>query len=696
VTAITGSAPLLHGLRQRLRTTNYLRKWVVLGALIGVVSGIGAIFFYLALELATKLFLGVLAGYTPASPVGEGGEPITDALRPWAIPLVVGLGGLISGIIVFRWAPEAEGHGTDAAISAFHHGARRIRGRIPAIKLLSSAITIGSGGSGGREGPTAQIGAGFGSWLARVLDLDARDARIAVACGMGAGIGAIFRAPLGGAILAAEIPYRDDVESEALVPAFVASIVGYSVFGAFVGYTPIFGRVAGTGFTDPRQLVYYALIGLAAGMLGRAYVRGFYGATGWFKRWKFPRAAKPAVAGVIVGCIGLVIPGALGTGYGWVQAGLERTTLLDLPLWIVLVLPFAKILATSLSIGSGGSGGIFGPGMVVGGLLGASIWRLLEPVAPVVPQDPSGFVIVAMMALFGSIAHAPLAVMLMVAEMTDSLAMLAPAMLAIGLASLVVGDRSIYKSQLRSRAESPAHQFRFALPLMASVPVAHAARAVRLTLSVGDTVAAARNRLAAAGLPGAPVVDRGRSLKGSIDIEDLDGADPSATLGSLDLEGPVVTVDDGLDDALAILTESHRAWAPVSSNDELVGVVSIGDIMGAYRTALAANVRLVRSAGAAGDLVEAEIGPASALAGSTVADAAWPRDAVLVSILRGTRVVVPRGTTRLEVGDRLTVFVTPNAREALSQVLATDLVPSAVAEAAEREAQAAANPGEGR
>ena len=250
--------PSLRDLRTRIRRASYLRKWVLLGALIGVIGGVGATVFTLALDLGTKLFLGLLAGYAPPSPVGEGGLPITDAARPWMIPLVVGLGGLIAGIIVFRWAPEAEGHGTDAAIAAFHHHPRRIRARIPLVKLVASAITIGSGGSGGREGPTAQISAGFGSFLSRVLDLDARDARIAVAAGMAAGIGAIFRAPLGGAILGAEILYRDDVESDALVPAFIASIVAYSIFGVAVGFDPIFGLQTGARFADPRQLVYYA------------------------------------------------------------------------------------------------------------------------------------------------------------------------------------------------------------------------------------------------------------------------------------------------------------------------------------------------------------------------------------------------------------------------------------------------------
>jgi H+/Cl- antiporter ClcA/CBS domain-containing protein len=656
---------------RRLRTADYLRKWIVLGGLIGLISGAGAALFFVALGTATRLLLGGIAGDVPASPAGEGAAPITAALRPWAIPLVVGLGGLVSGLIVFRLAPEAEGHGTDAAIAAFHHGARRIRARIPLIKLVASAVTIGSGGSGGREGPTAQIGAGFGSWLARVLDLDARDARIAVACGMGAGIGAIFRAPLGGAVLAAEIPYRDDVESEALVPGFVASIVSFSIFGALIGYAPIFGRVAGAGFTDPRQLVYYASIGLLAGAVGRLYIAVFYSATRWFATWRVPREVRPAIAGVAVGVLGLAVPGVLGTGYGWVQAAFDRETLVALPLWIVVALPFAKILATALSIGSGGSGGIFGPGMVIGGLLGASAWRLLEPVAPAVPSDPSGFVIVAMMALFGSIAHAPLAVMLMVAEMTDSLAMLPPAMLAIGVASLVVGQRSIYASQLRSRAESPGHQFRFALPLMASIPAADAARAPRVVLSVGDRVAAARGRLESERLPGAPVLDRDGSLRGSVDLPSLAAADPSAVLGDIPLDGPVVTADDGLDDALAVIAESHRSWAPVAGDGRLLGVLSSGDILAAYRTALAANVRRVRSVGQTGALVEAEVARSSVLAGRRVADAAWPPDTVLVAINRGDRLIVPRGDVRLERGDRLTIFAAPAARPALEALLAS-------------------------
>jgi CIC family chloride channel protein len=669
----------LGSIRGRIRRSSYLRKWVVLGAVIGVVGGLGAIAFYTALELATRLFLGVLAGYVPPTPAGEGGAPITDAARPWALPFVLALGGLLSGLLVFRFAPEAEGHGTDAAIAAFHHHPRGIRARIPAVKLVASAITIGSGGSGGREGPTAQISAGFGSFLGRLLDLDARDARIAVAVGMAAGIGAIFRAPLGGAILGAELLYRDDVESDALVPSFIATIIAFTIFGAVEGFSPIFGAQATFGFSDPAQLPWYALIGLICGLVGLLYIRNFYGLTAWFGRWKMPRALKPAIAGFLVGCMGIVLPGVLGTGYGYVQAGLDRQALLAVPLWIVLLLPFAKILATSLSIGSGGSGGIFGPGMVIGGMLGAGIWRLLEPVAPAIPLDPAPFVIVSMMALFGSVAHAPLAVMLMVAEMTGNLAMLAPAMVAVGLATFVVGRRSIYRNQLATRSDSPAHRFRFAMPLLAAVPVGDAARQARVAVRADESVAVARARLEAVGVAGAPVIGREGMVIGLVDTEALQAVPDDERVGhSAIVREPILAADDGLDDALGALSDHQRTWAPVSAGGRLAGVLSVQDAMAAYRTALRGNIRQVRGLRTGGVIVETEIAPGSALAGRRVADVAWPREAVLVAIERNRALVVPRGDLQLLPGDHVSIFATPAARGQVDSLLGSPSVDDSV------------------
>ena len=301
--------------------------------------------------------------------------------------------------------------------------------------------------------------------------------------GIGSGIGAIFKAPLGGAVLAAEIIYRDDIEVEALLPAIVASGISYAVFGAFEGYTPVFGY-ARTYHFAPFQLVWFAAIGILCGFVGLLYARGFYGIAGLFERLPVNRYVKPALGGLLVGTLALAIPEVLGTGYGWVQLALGRTSLLHMSLVIVLLLPFARILATGLSIGSGGSGGIFGPGLVIGGFLGAGVWRLLEPFAPGIPHDPATFVIVGMMACFGSISRAPIAVILMVAEMTGSLEVVAPAMIAVGIATLIVrrSDATIYRSQPRTRNDSPAHRLQLGLPLLANVAVSEVMAPLRVVL----------------------------------------------------------------------------------------------------------------------------------------------------------------------------------------------------------------------
>ncbi len=390
--------------KRSFESPRYLLKWLLISSLIGIVAGIGAIAFFAAIHYATGFFLGSIVGYMPPDPAGEGKATIQSfwaSAHPWLLPVVTTLGGLVAGIIVFSLAPEAEGHGTDAAIHAFHQG-KPIRARIPLIKLVASAITIGTGGSAGREGPAAQISAGFGSILATLLRLDVQDRRIALATGIGAGIGAIFRAPLGGAILAAEILYKNDLEIEAIIPALIASIIGYSVFGAWSGWSPIFATPSNLAFTSPPQLLFYVFLGVLCGLMGLLYARGFYGITHLFHRLSLPKWLKPGIGGLLVGLIGLVIPQALGMGYGWVQVSMGPG-LLGIPVWVILLLPFVKILTTGLSIGSGGSGGIFGPGMVIGGMMGALVWRVCYHVIPGIPDSPAPFVIVGMMALLAAL-----------------------------------------------------------------------------------------------------------------------------------------------------------------------------------------------------------------------------------------------------------------------------------------------------
>jgi H+/Cl- antiporter ClcA/CBS domain-containing protein len=646
-----------------LASASYGRKWLVLGALIGITAGLGAVVFYEALRAATHLFLGVIAGYTVPTPVGEGGRAASAHFaRPWAIPLVACVGALAGAILVFGVAPEAEGHGTDAAISAVHHNPRGIRLRAVAVKIVASALTIGSGGSGGREGPTGQISAGFGSFLARLFDLSPSDARIAVASGIGSGIGSIFGAPLGGAVLATEIMYRDDFEVEALLPSFIASIVGYVVFGSIEGFSPLFGNVESYRLTDARQLLWFGLIGILGGLIGLLYAKGFYGIGDLVGRLPIPRWVRPALGGLVVGCIGLAIPEVLGTGYGWIQEsfGLQ---LLHIPLWIVLVLPFARIATTGLSIGSGGSGGIFGPGMVIGAFVGAAVWRLLEPIVPSLGHDPAPYVIVGMMSCFGSISRAPLAVMLMVAEMTGTLTLIVPAMVAVGLATLIVrrSDDTIYRSQLRSRSESPAHRILTGLPLLSAASASEAMAAPRCVVSESLDLATAQSLLEGSGVEAAPVVDATGRYVGIVTLAALRraSAQPDAPALATLVDTSFLPIHRAvhLDVVLDTLTATPQTWVAVVDDERrVIGTIATSDLIASYRRSLQDSLRRVSELSGPSGSLDVVVAESSPIVGTSLRAAAIPQGVLVTAIERGREVIRPTGDTVICAGDRLMVL----------------------------------------
>src|SRR5262245_38358825 len=272
---------------------------------------------------------------------------------------------------------------------------------------------------------------------------------------------------------------------------------------------------------------------------------------------------------------------------------MRSDSLLGLPLWVVLVLPLAKIVATSLSIGSGGSGGIFAPGMVVGGMLGATLWRLGHGVLPHMPDQPTAFVIIGMMALFGGIAHAPLAVMLMVAEMTGNLSLLAPAMIAVAVSTALVGDNTIYRSQLRDRASSSFHRLRLSFPMLSALLVRDAMSSPGAVLDSGAPVSDAGQ---AAHETGVVVVNGKAEVIGLIAQARLDEpsrsgelavAAKSAMAGLPDRLAP----DDTLDAALGRLVESGMGWLPVVDGGRLVGRVTVRDILQTYKATLRRSVR---------------------------------------------------------------------------------------------------------
>ena len=345
-------------------------------------------------------------------------------------------------------------------------------GRIPIVKLIASAITIGSGGSAGREGPTAQISAGFGSWLGGILHLDEHDRRIAMAAGIGSGIGSIFKAPFGGALLSAEILYKRDFEVDALFPSFVASAIGFTIYGAWAGWTPVFGPGNAYTFTQASSLIGYLILGLCAGLVGLLYPKTLYGVRDLFRRIRIPNYVKPAIGGLARRTDRPRAAG--GVGHGLRLRPVRRQQRLHPPGGVAALR--ARLRQDPGDVAHHrqrrqrrrlrprhGDRRLPGrrtvgrtprrrPGLVAGTNAGA-------------------FVVVGMGAFFGGIAKAPLAVILMVAEMTGEYSLIAPAMLATMVAYLVTGDASIYESQVPTRLDSPAHKDDFALPLLQSLTV---------------------------------------------------------------------------------------------------------------------------------------------------------------------------------------------------------------------------------
>jgi predicted transcriptional regulator len=408
--------------------------------------------------------------------------------------------------------------------------------------------------------------------------------------------------------------------------------------------------------------LWFGVIGIIGGFVGLLYAKGFYGMVDAFARIPLPRWVRPAIGGLLVGCIALAIPEVLGTGYGWIQQSLGAH-LLQIPLWIVLILPFARSATTGLSIGSGGSGGIFGPGMVIGAFVGAAVWRLLDPVVPSLGHDPAPYVIVGMMACFGSISRAPLAVMLMVAEMTGTLSLIVPAMLAVGLATLIVrrNDDTIYRSQLKSRAESPAHRILTGLPLLAQVPASEAMVSPRCVLVEPANAAIFAQRLKESGVIAAPVVDADGNYLGVVSLSSLQhGEDNSSEMGvdvSIDVTPAPVHQDTRLDVVLDILTTTPQTWATVIDDDRrVVGTIALSDIVRNYRRTTQTYLRRLSAAGGATGVVETVVADDSPIVGLPVRSPLVPRGALITSIERGSEVIRPSGDTVFQSHDRLTAL----------------------------------------
>ena len=431
--------------------------------LIGLLGAATALAFDAAVNFAQSLMLNRLGGFIPPDPGVQYTVPYVHSWTVhWWIPVSTTLGGLLSGILVYSLAPEAEGHGTDAAVDTYHQKGAEVRPRIPFIKGVASALTIGSGGVAGREGPTAQIAVGLGAILSGFLGLRGQERRILLLASMSAGLAAVFRAPLGMAIFSVEILYSGMVfESEALIYTVISAVTAYAIHGFFVGWSPIFVIPPGMTFHSPVALLGFGILGVLAGVMGAILPSLFYGIRDLFRAIPIPRHFKPAIGGLVVGLVGLAVPEILGTGYGWVELAIAG----KLSIVMLAVILLLKAPAMSLTIGSGGSGGVFAPTVTMGALLGGIVGLSLAAFAPKLGGVPAAFVVVGMAAVFSGAARTPISTLIMVAEMTGGYGLIVPAMLA-NISSFVVqrslthGRRypTLYEAQVPTREDSPAHR----------------------------------------------------------------------------------------------------------------------------------------------------------------------------------------------------------------------------------------------
>jgi len=576
-------APLTHGWAGHL-------QWPLLSIAVGVVSGFGAILFEELLKTALHYFLHLTTGFMEP---GKGWEASMVAAlatrRHWLYLFIPALGGLLSGVLVFLIAPEAEGHGTDAMIEAFHHKGGYIRKRVPFVKILASAITIGSGGSAGKEGPIAQIGAGFGSFLGTLLGLKPRDRRILVLAGAAGGIGAIFHAPLGAALFAPEVLYREtEMEFEAILPCIVSAVIASSIFDQWYGRTALF--FPGPVNFEPRELLAYVLFGVLCALVGWVYITWFYGSRDYFFRpLRLTRLLKPALGGLLLGLIALFFPQIMDGGYGWVQAAMEGRIF-----WAtMLVLAFMKILATSCTISSGGSGGVFGPSVFMGAMLGGAFGFWGHELAPEWVLHPNSFVVVGIGGFFAGVAKVPISSIIMACEMCGSYSLLVPLMVVATTSFILLRRTSLYEKQTLNRLASPAHVGEFARGLLSDMYVHEALTPRPLTLipetmpfkTLIQTVTESREAYF-------PVVNEEGKLTGILSLNDvrefLFEESLDRVVVARDVATPqVVTVslNDTLQSALdkmAVIEVDELPVVTKGNGDTIVGLITKRDIISYY------------------------------------------------------------------------------------------------------------------
>jgi CIC family chloride channel protein len=586
-------------------------------ALVGVGAGLVGAAFFAGLEYTQDLLLGHLGGYAPLRAHGERlvAEGHALILRPIVVMLLPPLGALIAGLLC-QLAPETRGGGGDATIHAFHHQGGVVRRRVIWIKAIASILTLGTGGSGGREGPTMQIGAALGSTVGRSLRVGSRERRILMLAGVAAGMAAVFRTPLGAALLAAEVIYRDDFEAEALVPAILASVIAYSIVISIYGESTLFAR-APRYFFVPGHLPLYALLAVLIALAASAFLAALRGVQRLSARLPLAVWARPAMGGLALSVFAvplILIVGAhfgtpghalgiLGGGYGAAQVAITGSEWLPAG-WrgaeFLLFLGAAKLLATSFTIGTGGSAGDFGPSLVLGGLFGGAFGRAAAVLLHDPSIDPGAFALVGMGTFYGGIAHVPVSSLIMVSELAGSYDLLVPLMLAEGIAFVALRKRFLYEAQVPTHADSPVHRPGMSLGALGSVEVKDVmvSAATYRTFIPGTTMAEMGRALTAASFQLTfPVLDQDGVVLGAVSAASIGALASESGMEMLAVAADVmqpeakVATSDHLGTAMELTQSTGLRQIPVVGGDgRLAGFLDESDVTRAYLELLRTSV----------------------------------------------------------------------------------------------------------
>lgn len=553
-------------------------------ALIGLLGGLSAIAFNLAIRLFQSGFWQVV----------EPGVADLRAIAGWKIALVPALGGLIVGLITTFLVSEAKGHGVPQVIKAVALAGGKIRGRVALAKMLASAITIGSGGSAGREGPVIQIGAAIGSRIGQAMGMSKRRLRTLVACGAAAGIAGTFNAPVAGALFSVEV-ILGEFGAAQFSPIVVSSVVATVVARAWRGDAAVFAPPP-CAFASAWELVPYVLLGLLCGLVSVAYIRSVSFAEGFFDRHvRLPRWLRPALGGLLLGLLALALPQMMGDGRALSNAAFAST----LPALALIALAFAKMLATGLTLGSGGSGGVFSPALSIGALLGAGVGSLAAPLLGSHFGGIAAYAVAGMGGLIAGAMLAPITAILMIFEITSNYAIILPVMIACILSTVLTarltGHLSIYTFKL---AREGIRLFRGASPdLLRTHPVRDHLRPHVETIRPGESAAALMDRLLAAEVSQFYVVDAADVLLGAIALADARRVllSPPGLVSILLAEDvmrrnvPCVLPDESLSSTLAKFAAAGLQELPVVRSAEdrrILGTLAHADVLSAYQDEL--------------------------------------------------------------------------------------------------------------